>query len=146
MQKIELHTYLSGTYDKEDAIVSLHSGQGGTEAMDWAAMLLRMYTRYFEKQNWKWELAAETPGEEAGIKSATILVKGRHAYGFLKSEAGTHRLVRQSPFNADQLRQTSFALVEVLPQITEPKELEIRDEDIEFKAFRSSGHYSDNSL
>lgn len=144
LKLIELHTFLSGKFDKEDAIVSLHSGQGGTEAMDWAAMLLRMYTRFFERQNWKWELVAETAGEEAGIKSATLLVKGKYAYGFLKGEAGTHRLVRQSPFNADQLRQTSFALVEVLPRVKEPGEIELRDEDIEFHAFRSSGHGGQN--
>lgn len=142
--KLELATFLGGKYDREPAIVSIHAGQGGTEAMDWATMLLRMYTRFAEQKGWKWELAEETAGEEAGIKSATLLVHGKFAYGYLKGEAGAHRLVRQSPFNADRLRQTSFALVEVLPNIQAPEETELRDEDIEFQAFRASGHGGQN--
>lgn len=139
IEKLETQTYLSGKYDPAEAILAIHAGQGGTEAMDWSAMLLRMYTRMAERQGWNWELLAENPGEEAGIKSATILIHGAYAYGYLKHEAGTHRLVRQSPFNADKLRQTSFAGVEVMPVIEEDAEIEIKDEDIEMEAFRSGG-------
>lgn len=138
LKRLELRTFLSGKYDQSDAILSLHAGQGGVEAMDWAEMLLRMYIRFIEKQGWQWKLVEETRGEEAGIKKTTILVSDSYAYGYLKCEAGTHRLVRLSPFNADHLRQTSFALVEVLPVIKE-SEVELKDEDIEFEAFRSSG-------
>lgn len=138
LKKLELRTFLSGKYDPSDAILSLHAGQGGTEAMDWAEMLMRMYTRFIEKQGWQWKPVEENRGEEAGIKRATILISGPYAYGHLKHEAGTHRLVRLSPFNADHLRQTSFTLVEVLPLIEEP-EVKLRDEEIEFEAFRSSG-------
>lgn len=138
LKKLEMRTFLSGQYDRSGAILSLHAGQGGTEAMDWAEMLKRMYVRFIEKQNWSWKLVEETRGEEAGIKSSTIMVAGTHAYGFLKHEAGTHRLVRLSPFNADHLRQTSFALVETLPIIKEA-EVDLKDEEIEFEAFRSSG-------
>lgn len=144
LDELETKTFLSGTHDRSDAILSIHSGQGGTEAMDWAAMLERMYSRFIEKQGWKFDLINETPGEEAGIKSATLLVHGSFAYGYLKGEAGTHRLVRQSPFNADSLRQTSFALVEVLPVISEAKEIEVNHDDIEFHAFRSSGKGGQN--
>lgn len=144
LDKLETLLYLSGTYDTSGAIVSIHSGQGGTEAMDWTEMLFRMYTRFFEKHNWKCEIIDQTMGEEAGIKSVTISVNGSNAYGYLKHEAGTHRLVRQSPFNADNLRQTSFALVEVLPQIEQNNDVEIKDDDIEFEAFRSGGHGGQN--
>lgn len=139
IEKLELQTYLSGKYDKSNAILSIHAGQGGTEAMDWSSMLFRMYTRFCEKRGWKWELLAEHPGEEAGIKTATIMINGPFAYGYLKHESGTHRLVRQSPFNADNLRQTSFAGVEVMPVIEEDTDIVVRDEDVEMEAFRSGG-------
>lgn len=144
LKKLEFKLFLSGPHDASDAILSIHAGQGGTEAMDWTAMLFRMYSRYIESRDWKWELVSENPGEEAGLKSVTILVHGSYAYGYLKGEIGTHRLVRQSPFNADKLRQTSFAGVEVLPTIPDTPDITIRDEDIEFQAFRSSGKGGQN--
>lgn len=131
--------FLSGKYDNADVILSIHSGQGGTEANDWAQMLLRMYTRYVEKQGWKLEQQHLVPGGDAGISTVTLLIEGPYAFGLLKNEAGTHRLVRQSPFNAQNLRQTSFAGVEVTPVIEDDEEIEIPEADIEFKAVRSSG-------
>lgn len=139
VEKTELVTFLSGKYDSSDCVFSVKAGQGGTEAMDWASMLSRMYTRYFEKRGWNYETVEYSPGDEAGIKSVTYIVHGRFAYGFLKNEKGTHRLVRQSPFNADKLRQTSFAGVDITPLLPEESDIEIRDEDIEFEASRSSG-------
>lgn len=141
LNKIEKLAYLSGPYSGNDAILSIHSGSGGTEAMDWAEMLLRMYTRYAEKSDFTHQLIDETRGEEAGIKSASIMIKGKNAYGTLRHEQGTHRLVRQSPFNADNLRQTSFALVEVLPVLkdTDANDIELKDEDLEWQFFRSGG-------
>ncbi|MCX7955781.1 MAG: peptide chain release factor 2 [Patescibacteria group bacterium] len=143
IKKYEITLFLSGPYDKSDAIFSIHAGQGGTEAMDWSQMLFRMYTRYFEKKGWRWDEVDRVAGEEAGIKSSVINVSGNFAYGYLKAEAGVHRLVRQSPFNADKLRQTSFALVEVLPQI-EDKQIEIKEEDLEWQFFRSGGKGGQN--
>lgn len=136
---LEIVTYLSGKYDAADAILAIRAGQGGTEAMDWADMLSRMYTRYFEKKGWKYEIVEYSAGEEAGTKSVSYLVNARYGFGLLKFEKGTHRLVRQSPFNADKLRQTSFAGVEVLPVMPEEDEIQIRDEDLEFEASRASG-------
>lgn len=144
LAEMEFLLYLSGPYDQGDALFSLHSGQGGTEAMDWVAMLKRMYLKYFESQGWKVVEVDETPGEEAGIKSCVLEVQGSYAYGYLKGEAGVHRLVRQSPFNANKLRQTSFALVEVIPLIADDVNVEIKDEDIEFEAYRSGGHGGQN--
>jgi peptide chain release factor 2 len=143
IKKLEVLLFFSGVHDGADAILGIHSGQGGTEAMDWAEMLFRMYTRYFEKKGWAFEVLDQTPGEEAGIKSITLSVKGKYAFGYLKHEGGAHRLVRQSPFNADKLRQTSFALVEVLPEVADAA-FEIREDDIEFEAFRSGGHGGQN--
>jgi len=141
---LELKTYLSGKYDQNNAIFSIHSGQGGTEAMDWASILQRMYMRYFDRQNWKYELLDITPGDEAGIKSVYFRVNAPFAYGYLHGEDGVHRLVRLSPFNADQLRQTSFAKVEVSPVIQDATEINIRPEDIEFAAYRAGGHGGQN--
>jgi peptide chain release factor 2 len=143
INKYEILLFLSGPYDKGDAIFSIHAGQGGTEAMDWSEMLFRMYTRYFERKVWQFEEVDRVPGDEAGIKSSTLNVHGLFAYGYLKAEAGVHRLVRQSPFNADKLRQTSFALVEVLP-VVENKEIEIRDDEIEWQFYRSGGKGGQN--
>lgn len=144
LNDFETLLYFSGSYDISSAILALHSGQGGVEAMDWTNMLYRMYSRYFEKKGWSYQTLEETPGEEAGLKSIIIEVNGEYAYGFLKGEAGVHRLVRQSPFNADSLRQTSFALVEVMPDIEENVSIEIKDEDLEWDFFRSGGHGGQN--
>lgn len=143
LKKYEILLFLSGHYDKNDAIFAIHAGQGGTEAMDWADMLFRMYTRYFENKGWKWEEVDRVAGEEAGIKSVTLNVDGTYVYGYLKGEAGAHRLVRQSPFNADKLRQTSFALVEVLP-IIEDRTIELKDDELEWQFFRAGGHGGQN--
>lgn len=143
INKYEVLLFLSGPYDQGGAIFSIHAGQGGTEAMDWSSMLYRMYTRYFERMGWKFEEFDRVAGEEAGIKSSIINVYGKFAYGYLKAEAGVHRLVRQSPFNADKLRQTSFSLVEVLPVI-EDKEINIRADEIEWEFYRSGGHGGQN--
>ena len=140
INKLELNQYLNGKYDSAAAILSIHAGQGGTEAMDWAEMLQRMYLRYFERQDWKHKFVSESRGEETGIKSCEYEINHPYAYGFIKHEAGTHRLVRLSPFNADNLRQTSFALVEVLPLIEDNNlEVEIKDSDLEWQFSRSGG-------
>lgn len=146
LAKLELMSFLSGEHDAKNAIVSIHAGQGGTEAMDWASMLLRMYTRFCEKRGWSFETLDLTPGDEAGIKSITFEVKGKYAYGYLKGEAGTHRLVRQSPFNADKLRQTSFALVEVMPELEDVDlpDIQIKDDDLDWQFARSGGHGGQN--
>lgn len=144
ISSLEIQTYLSGKYDKNQAIFSIHAGQGGTEAMDWAAMLQRMYLKFFEKKGWKFELIDLLSGEEAGIKSVYLKIAAPFAYGYLKKEAGVHRLVRLSPFNADQLRQTSFAKVEVTPVIQNDSSVNVKPEDIEFSAFRSGGNGGQN--
>lgn len=133
----------NGPYDDRDVIFAIHAGQGGTEAMDWASMLFRMYSRYTQRRNWKLEMVDEILGEEAGIKSVVFNIYGDGVFGYLKSEAGTHRLVRQSPFNANALRQTSFALVEVLP-ILEDKEVQIKEEELDWQFYRAGGHGGQN--
>lgn len=144
LDKLEVFSYLSKPYDEENAILSIHAGQGGVEAMDWAAMLFRMYTRYIEKKGFGFEVFDEIPGEEAGLKSVTIEVKGKYAYGYLKGEAGVHRLVRLSPFNADKLRHTSFAFLEVMPQVDEDGNIEIKEDDLEWDFYRAGGHGGQN--
>ncbi len=144
INKLEMLLYFSGKYDESGAILAIHSGQGGTEAMDWTEMLFRMYSRYVERKGWGMEIIEQTPGDEAGFKSITMQIDGQYAYGFLKHEAGTHRLVRQSPFNADKLRQTSFALVEVLPQIEGDTDITVKDDDLEWDFYRSGGHGGQN--
>ncbi len=137
--EFQVFQYLSEKYDKSDCILTIHAGQGGTDANDWAEMLLRMYKMYCDKKGFKYEILHITKGTEAGISSVTLSIKGPFAYGLLKKETGTHRLVRLSPFNAKNLRQTSFAGVEVIPQIKDDDEIKINEKDIEFKAVRASG-------
>jgi peptide chain release factor 2 len=144
LAELELKVYLGDQYDESDAILSLHAGQGGTEAMDWAQILERMYIKYAENRGWKVEVVDSQAGDEAGIKSATMTIAGSYAYGYLKGEAGVHRLVRLSPFNADRLRQTSFALVEVLPLLREEETVAIREDELEWEFFRSSSHGGQN--
>lgn len=136
---LEFTMLFSGSYDASSAVVSIHAGAGGTDAQDWAEMLLRMFIRYAETKGWSTRLVDESRGGEAGIKSATFFVEGRYAYGHLKGEAGVHRLVRQSPFNADALRQTSFTLVEVVPELDDTVEVEIKPEDLRIDTFMSGG-------
>ena len=139
LESMRLSTLLSGEYDANNAILTIHPGAGGTEAQDWAQMLYRMYTRWAERHGYTYTLLDWQDGEEAGIKSASIKIEGENAYGYLKSEHGVHRLVRISPFDASGRRQTSFAAVEVMPEITDTGEIELRDEDIKMDVFRSSG-------
>ena len=144
IKKLSFKMFLSGEHDRDDAILAIHAGQGGTEAMDWTSMLFRMYSRFIERKGWKYDVIDETPGEEAGLKSITISVHGAYAYGNLKGESGVHRLVRQSPFNADKLRQTSFALVETWPVIEEDTTVDINPDDIVVETYRSGGHGGQN--
>ncbi len=139
-EKLERLFLFSGKYDYCDAIFSVHAGTGGIEAQDWAQMLLRMLLRYCEKKNFSVSLIDETKGQEAGVKSVMVEATGYLAYGSLKSEAGVHRLVRISPFDAEKMRHTSFALVEVMPILEENEELEIKSEDLKIDVFRSGGH------
>ena len=139
VEDAKLSTLLTGEYDNSNAILTFHAGAGGTEAQDWAQMLYRMYTRWAERHGYNYQVIDYLDGDEAGIKSATILIEGEHAYGPLKTEHGVHRLVRVSPFDANARRQTSFAALEVMPEIPDDVEVDIRPEDIEMQVFRSSG-------
>ena len=139
LRKLELQLTLGGEYDARDAILAIHAGAGGTESQDWAEMLLRMCLRWAERHQMQAEILDISPGEEAGIKSATIEITGNYAYGYLKSEYGVHRLVRLSPFDADHARHTSFALIEVLPGVNKEAEIQINPEDLKIDTFRSSG-------
>ncbi len=137
--KLELKTLLNSPYDQNNVIFTINAGVGGTDAQDWAEMLLRMYKRWIENKNFSYEIIDISEGDEAGIKSATLTIEGEYAYGMMKSEHGIHRLVRLSPFNANNKRQTSFASVDVLPQLDLSKEINIRPEDIRVDTYRSSG-------
>jgi len=145
LKALEMEIYFGGKYDKGDAILSIYSGAGGQDAQDWASMVLRMYERYCEKNNFKVTVLDESFGEgggsegRAGIKSATLAIEGKHVYGLLKRETGVHRLVRISPFSAQKLRHTSFALVEVLPEITDAEEASINPADLRVDFYRASG-------
>ena len=139
INSIEMTMKLSGEHDDRDAILAIHPGAGGTESQDWAEMLLRMYLRYAERKGWSTEIVDYQGGEEAGIKSATVMVRGDHAYGYLKSEHGVHRLIRISPFDAAKRRHTSFASVYVYPDIDEEIEIDINDKDLRVDTYRSSG-------
>ena len=147
LSELESDAFFDGEFDEKNAIISIHGGAGGTEAQDWAEMLLRMYIRYAQSQNskvksqkWDVKILEKQPGEEAGIKSATIKIDGLNVYGMLKGEAGVHRLVRISPYDADKARHTSFALVEVIPEFDEIGDIEIPEKDLKIDVFRSSGH------
>lgn len=139
MEEARLQTLLTGEYDSSNVILTIHPGAGGTEAQDWAQMLYRMYTRWTERHGFTYQIMDYQDGDEAGIKSATIMIEGENAYGYLRGEHGVHRLVRVSPFDANARRQTSFASVEVMPDLPEDVEVEIRPEDIEMQVYRSSG-------
>ena len=139
IDELQLMTMLNGEYDHSNAILTFHAGTGGTEAQDWAQMLYRMYTRWTERHDFTYQILDYEDGDEAGIKSASIAIQGDNAYGLLKSENGVHRLVRVSPFDANARRQTSFAAVEVMPEIEDDDEVEIREEDIEMQVYRASG-------
>ena len=139
VESTRLSTLLTGEYDGNNAILTFHAGAGGTEAQDWASMLYRMYNMWAERHGYKVKVMDYLDGDEAGLKSATIMIEGENAYGFLRSEHGVHRLVRISPFDAAGRRHTSFAAVEVMPEISDDNEIELRDEDIKMDVFRSSG-------
>ncbi len=139
LEKMTLETLLSGNYDKNNAIMTFHAGAGGTEAQDWCEMLIRMYQMYAQKNGYTTSVLDMLPGDDAGIKSATIMVNGLNAYGYLKSEKGVHRLVRISPFDASGRRHTSFASIEVMPEIDDDVEINIRPEDLRVDTYRSSG-------
>ena len=139
VDRLELESLLSGEYDASNAILTIHPGAGGTESQDWASMLWRMYTRWAEDQGYGVEVLDHQPGDEAGIKDVTLLIKGLHAYGYLKSEKGVHRLVRISPFDSSGRRHTSFSSVEVLPEIEDDVSVEINPDDLRIDTYRSSG-------
>lgn len=138
-EELEFFVLLAGKYDRSNAIISIHAGTGGVDAQDWAQILERMFLRFAEKKNWKAELVDRQTGNEAGIKSASFRIIGSWAYGYLKSESGVHRLVRISPFDAEKMRHTSFALVEVIPELPETEDIILKDSDLRIDVFRSSG-------
>ncbi len=139
VERLDFQLLLAGEYDHRNAILALHAGAGGTESQDWAEMLLRMYVRWAERRGFHTEVLDTSPGEEAGIKSAMLEIKGEYAYGYLRAEHGVHRLVRLSPYDSDHARHTSFALVEVLPEAEEAMEVKVSPEDLKVETFRSSG-------
>src|SRR5437588_5828531 len=139
VEKLQFSLMLSGEHDERNAILSIHAGSGGVDAQDWAEMLLRMYLRWAEQHKFRTEIYDYSEGEEAGIKSVTVEIRGRYAYGYLRSEIGTHRLIRLSPFDATHRRHTSFATVEVMPDVEDSIEITIRPEDIEVDTYRSTG-------
>jgi peptide chain release factor 2 len=139
VERLAFRAKLSGKYDAEDAYLAIHAGAGGTDAQDWAQMLLRMYLRWAERRGFKVEIVDQMPGDEAGIKSATIFIQGDYVYGYAKAERGVHRLVRLSPFDAANRRHTSFSLVEVWPDVQEDVDIEIDEKDLQIDTFRSSG-------
>ncbi len=139
VERLDFQLLLAGEYDDRNAILALHAGAGGTESQDWAEMLLRMYVRWAERRGFHTEVLDTSPGEEAGIKSAMLEIKGEYAYGYLRAEHGVHRLVRLSPYDSDHARHTSFALVEVLPEVEEAMEVKVSTEDLKVETFRSSG-------
>lgn len=140
VDKLEVRGLLNSQYDQTNALLAIHAGAGGTDAQDWAAMLLRMFLRFADSQGWTTQVLDESVGQEAGLKSVLVKVTGRFAYGYLKCEAGVHRLVRISPFDAEKLRHTSFALVEVLPELPTVNQVTIDDKDLRVDTFMSSGH------
>jgi len=144
LERLEFELLFSGPYDERDALLSIHAGAGGTESQDWASMLMRMYLRWAEERGFKTTVLDVSEGEEAGIKSATIQVQGRYAYGYLRSERGVHRLVRLSPFDAAHRRHTSFVLVEVIPDIGEEIEVTVNPDDLRIDVFRAAGHGGQN--
>jgi peptide chain release factor 2 len=139
VERLDLQLLLGGEYDRRNAIVAFHAGAGGTESQDWAEMLLRMYVRWAERRGFRTEMLDTSPGEEAGIKSAMLEIKGEFAYGYLRSEHGVHRLVRLSPYDSDHARHTSFAMVEILPEAEQAMEVKISPDDLKVETFRSSG-------
>jgi len=144
INKLEFQTLFSGPYDNNNTIIMFHSGAGGTEAQDWAEMLMRMIERFSDKKGFKWQVLDESKGEEAGIKSAMLKVDGYNAFGWLKSESGVHRLVRISPFDADKARHTSFALLEVIPETEKSKEIDIDEKELKIDFYRAGGHGGQN--
>src|SRR5947199_1322223 len=144
LDELELRVFLSGPHDKNNCILSINAGAGGTESCDWASMLMRMYQRWAESREWKVEVTDALPGETAGIKSVTMLITGEYAYGYCKAERGVHRLVRLSPFDANKRRHTSFARVDVVPEIADTAPIEINPADLEIDTFRSGGKGGQN--
>lgn len=144
LTELEFELRFAGPYDSRPAILAVHAGAGGTESQDWAEMLVRMYTRWADRHGYAWDLLDSTPGEEAGIKSATVEIAGSHAYGWLRGERGSHRLVRQSPYDAEHKRHTSFALVEVMPEADESVDVQINPDDLRVDVYRASGHGGQN--